>query len=446
MKLPYRFDGIAELPKELQPVFTKMWDELVRAINSVAPGDGIAVPGGALATTTVQTGLVLQGTAAERAANYPATEFDTPSIFYETDTLLTYQILLGATKAANTWVALISRTTTLTTPTIYGGVAANDDITIEGTSSGTKTTSYVILQPTGGNVGIGTTGPASNLDIYGANSTIGNITQGNLHIQTSNAFGIDKGGSLTFGSKVSTVWRNMGGIVGRKENATDGNQAGYLGFWTNNNGVLGEKVRIDSSGNVGVGTTAQAAKLAINGGLHVGGDSDPGDNNLLVDGTLKVGTLGGATGSFSIFGSVGVAAISDVNQKAIYFYNDGTTVKIDAYDYGVGAALNLVLGGNGGNVIVTRGLHVGGASDPGDDNALIDGTGTITGAFGCNGKTAQTAYASGGAASTVSGTATLAGYGFANATEMNNFVTAVGTIVTLVNNHRLALIADGIES
>jgi len=42
------------------------------------------------------------------------------------------------------------------------------------------------------------------------------------------------------------------------------------------------------AGNVGIGTTSPAAKLAINGGLHVGGDSDPGDNNALIDGDLTV--------------------------------------------------------------------------------------------------------------------------------------------------------------
>jgi len=39
-------------------------------------------------------------------------------------------------------------------------------------------------------------------------------------------------------------------------------------------------------GNVGIGTTAPASKLSINGGLHVGGDSDAGDNNILADGTI----------------------------------------------------------------------------------------------------------------------------------------------------------------
>lgn len=47
--------------------------------------------------------------------------------------------------------------------TLYGGNAANDDITIEPTSHATKTTAYLLLAPSGGNVGIGTTAPAAML-------------------------------------------------------------------------------------------------------------------------------------------------------------------------------------------------------------------------------------------------------------------------------------------
>lgn len=57
--------------------------------------------------------------------------------------------------------------TSITTPLIYGGSAANDDIIIHGTSNGTRTTSYVLLQPTAGNVGIGTSSPGMKLDVAG---------------------------------------------------------------------------------------------------------------------------------------------------------------------------------------------------------------------------------------------------------------------------------------
>lgn len=52
-------------------------------------------------------------------------------------------------------------TNSVRTPTINGGTAANDDITIQGTSHATRTTSYVNLQPNGGNVGIGNTNPTA---------------------------------------------------------------------------------------------------------------------------------------------------------------------------------------------------------------------------------------------------------------------------------------------
>ena len=42
------------------------------------------------------------------------------------------------------------------------------------------------------------------------------------------------------------------------------------------------------NGKVGIGTSPSGAALAIRGGLHVGGDSDPGDKNLLVDGKASI--------------------------------------------------------------------------------------------------------------------------------------------------------------
>ena len=58
------------------------------------------------------------------------------------------------------------------------------------------------------------------------------------------------------------------------------------------------------NGNVGINTTTPVSKLSINGGLHVGGDSDAGDNNLLVDGTIT-----GGAGTFTDLTATGTITV-----------------------------------------------------------------------------------------------------------------------------------------
>jgi hypothetical protein len=100
-------------------------------------------------------------------------------------------------------------------------------------------------------------------------------------------------------------------------------------------------------GKVGIGTTTPGAELSINGGLHVGGDSDPGDNNLEVDGTLLV------TGLTKTAGGVHIGGTSDPGADNLEV--DGTLLVT-------------------GLTKTAGGVHVGGTSDPGTDNLMVDGT------------------------------------------------------------------------
>lgn len=53
-----------------------------------------------------------------------------------------------------------------------------------------------------------------------------------------------------------------------------------------------------TDGVVGINSATPLATLSVNGSGHIGGDSDPGDNNLLVDGLTTTATLSVATSAY----------------------------------------------------------------------------------------------------------------------------------------------------
>ena len=87
----------------------------------------------------------------------------------------------GALSASTTF----SAATSATTPTLYGGSAANADLTIEGTSSATKASSYVILQPSGGNTVVGGLTTDHRFEVQDAGASNYRITM-NLNVSGVN--------------------------------------------------------------------------------------------------------------------------------------------------------------------------------------------------------------------------------------------------------------------
>jgi len=160
-----------------------------------------------------------------------------------------------------------------------------------------------------GNVGIGTSSPSSILHTKAANTDlVGSF--GNLYLTTSDALAADKGGTLSFGGIYSgssqTQWA---GIAGRKDNATDGQTGGYLQFFTRTNGAslgAGERMRITSDGNVGIGTTVPETSLSVKGSGT---------------GYVNIGQLAQDTS----FGGLSFTQIpADVNTQNYSFLGEGT--------------------------------------------------------------------------------------------------------------------------
>jgi hypothetical protein len=118
----------------------------------------------------------------------------------------------------------------------------------------------LLLNPNGGNVGIGTASPDSGLTID-ATSTVFNA----LSLRDTRAFNASPEAALAFRVKFNSAG-NFGTpalLVAYKDNATDGNQAGGITFWTNANAGPTERMRITSGGNVEIGTSSPSGTKAL---------------------------------------------------------------------------------------------------------------------------------------------------------------------------------------
>jgi hypothetical protein len=142
-------------------------------------------------------------------------------------------------------------------------MAANSATFANSSSTNTFTVGTAAYFVANGNLGIGTLSPGVRLDVAGSVRSNQSVTIGNT------------GGTYTAGSIYSDVnW----GMIFRAAQASPTN-ANFR--WANAGDT--ELMRIDSSGNVGIGTASPNATLAITGTANVSG-------NVVVGGTLTTGS------------------------------------------------------------------------------------------------------------------------------------------------------------
>lgn len=152
-----------------------------------------------------------------------------------------------------------------------GGVLLDGGNTVTGTlSAGTVSNHNVEIKTfnttrmtidTSGNVGIGTTNPGQPLQIVGS-SADNRIRLGSSAAASSSNFS-----RIDFAVMSSAQERTAGLITSGLSNINDASREGFLAFETTTSGAVTEKVRIDSSGNVGIGTTSPQAKLDSAGSI-----------------------------------------------------------------------------------------------------------------------------------------------------------------------------------
>jgi len=235
-----------------------------------------------------------------------------------------------------------------------------------------------------GNVGVGTIAPGAKLDITGTETHVsGDLSGADAILRLYNNYNSDvaeKGSVITFEDNYSGTNRTTRAAI-KGGTATAGNTAdGFLSFYTDSGSAnsMQERMRINQSGNVGIGTSNPGSKLTINnGGINVSSASNA-INAAILDGgyagtpVLNITRNYGAAAAAIYLGSGSTANPNTIDNNSDFAIRIAGAEKIrvtSGGNVGIGSTTpNIKLSvsnGSTGNVIDVGGANIGGlASTP----------------------------------------------------------------------------------
>jgi hypothetical protein len=150
---------------------------------------------------------------------------------------------------------------------------------------------------------------------------------GNLHVST-NTQGINNGGTISMGglgrTSGPTEYFRYAQISGRAENASNGYPEGYMAFETTSGvtNLTTEGMRLNSSGNLGIGTTSPSGKLHVDGTSYF-------TNTMHMTGSGNVQFTGGTYPTFIRDGNNLLLKRQDTAATMVTFTSGGATVASD---------------------------------------------------------------------------------------------------------------------
>jgi hypothetical protein len=245
----------------------------------------------------------------------------------------------GNTTLGDAAADTITLTGTVQNGVVISGSSSGDALRITQTGSGNALTIEDSANPDAtpfvvtniGDVGVNVSAPANKLHVAKPSALVADT-----QLELEGGFG-GYGAGVNFSSRTSSggTLVAMAKITADGEsswNTTASTQDAGLRFFTAADGSLAEHVRINSSGNVGIGLTAPTERLDVNGAVKATSFSGPLTGNVTGNASGSAATLAtgrtialtgdvtGITGSFN--GSANVSASTTIANNAV------TTAKI----------------------------------------------------------------------------------------------------------------------
>jgi hypothetical protein len=276
---------------------------------------------------------------------------------------------LGATGVATFSAGTVSAPAITTTGDTNTGIFFPAADTIAFTEGGTE----AMRIDSSGNVGIGTSSPASKLQVNNPESTI--ATRSVITVLD----GAQSGSNVTALTKALAM-RGAGGseiaYIGYKHNEGFGGEGSLdlsvvgglrpMTFATNST----ERMRIDSSGNVGIGTSSPADKLDVVGNIRT---TASGGNFYQLGADATGGYLYSSQSTAFLFytggaermriDSSGNLLVGTTNNPAKITTNGNIMINTGGYQSALGAGLTINGGGYNDTTTKARVNHIGGVGD-----------------------------------------------------------------------------------